>query len=213
MKNSLLVFGTKNFNNSLNEIKEYLNFTLIFFKKDTFPHTNILEIKAVIVDSEICNDAETLTLINEIKNKPFLLLETQSRFKISNNKYIFNNKITLPLNLQDFIDKITNLIMSTKFSQNSSVQIKKYIIDKNEKKLKKGNLSIIITEREIQLIELLYFEKKPLTKKIILKQVWKYSEEANTHTIETHIYRLRKKIFDNFNDENFIINSKLGYSI
>ena len=54
-------------------------------------------------------------------------------------------------------------------------------------------------------------EKKPLTKKTILNKIWKYADDADTHTVETHIYRLRKKILDKFQDENFIINSKLGY--
>jgi len=86
-------------------------------------------------------------------------------------------------------------------------------MDKNEKKLKKENLSITITEREIQLIELLFNEKKPVSKNIILKKVWKYSDDADTHTVETHIYRLRKKILTKFHDENFIFNSKTGYSV
>ena len=79
--------------------------------------------------------------------------------------------------------------------------------------MKKDNLFITITEREVQLIELLFNEKKPISKNIILKKIWKYADDADTHTVETHIYRLRKKIFDKFHDESFIINSKLGYSI
>ena len=79
--------------------------------------------------------------------------------------------------------------------------------------LQKDNLVISITEREIQLIELLFNAKKPLTKNIILKEVWNYSNNADTHTIETHIYRLRKKILKKFNDESFIINTKTGYAI
>ena len=59
----------------------------------------------------------------------------------------------------------------------------------------------------------MFNKKKPLSKKYILKEVWKYAEGVDTHTIETHIYRLRKKIISKFNDENFIINSKTGYSI
>ena len=80
-------------------------------------------------------------------------------------------------------------------------------------KLKKESLSMTVTEREIQLIELLYNEKKPLSKNIILEKVWKYAADADTHTIETHIYRLRKKIFSKFKDENFIINFKAGYTV
>ena len=82
-----------------------------------------------------------------------------------------------------------------------------------EKKLKNNNLFIALTEREVQLIELLFTEKKPLSKNIILKKIWRYADDADTHTVETHIYRLRKKILDKFSDEKFIANSKLGYSI
>ena len=115
--------------------------------------------------------------------------------------------------MPEFNSKVINLITSKKFNQNSSIKIKEYIIDKNEKKLTIDDSSITVTEREIQLIELLFNEKKPISKKIILKKVWKYSEDADTHTVQTHIYRLRKKILEEFNDENFIINTKLGYTI
>jgi DNA-binding response OmpR family regulator len=103
------------------------------------------------------------------------------------------------------------LITTYKFNENSSVKIKDYTLDKNEKKLKKQDLSITVTEKEVHLIELLFNEDKPLSKTVILKKVWKYADDADTHTVETHIYRLRKKILNKFQDENFIINSKRGY--
>ncbi len=211
MKNTLLIFGTKNFNNSLKEIKEYLNLSLVFFENDALLELSIPEINAVLIDNEFCNDVNILNSISKINNKPILLIENKDFSSINNIKY--NEKITLPLNLTDFSNKITNIIMSFKFNKNSSIQIKNYTIDKNERKLKKKNLFIVITEREIELIELLFNKKKPLSKKYILKEVWKYAEGVDTHTIETHIYRLRKKIISKFNDENFIINSKTGYSI
>ena len=211
MKNTLLIFGTKNFNNSLKEIKEYLNLTLVFFENDALLELSIPEINAVLIDNEFCNDVNILNSISKINNKPILLIENKDFSIINNIKY--NEKITLPFNLTDFSNKITNIIMSFKFNKNSSIQIKDYTIDKNERKLKKKNLFIVITEREIELIELLFNKKKPLSKKYILKEVWKYAEGVDTHTIETHIYRLRKKIISKFNDENFIINSKTGYSI
>jgi len=211
MKNTLLIFGTKNFNNSLKEIKEYLNLTLVFFENDALLELSIPEINAVLIDNEFCNDVNILNSISKINNKPILLIENKDFSSINNIKY--NEKITLPFNLTDFSNKITNIIMSFKFNKNSSIQIKDYTIDKNERKLKKKNLFIVITEREIELIELLFNKKKPLSKKYILKEVWKYAEGVDTHTIETHIYRLRKKIISKFNDENFIINSKTGYSI
>ena len=121
--------------------------------------------------------------------------------------------INFPLTLSDFNSIVVSMITSEKFSQNSSIQIKEYTIDKNEKRLRKNKLFINVTEREIQLIQLLFIEKKPLSKNILLKKIWKYSENADTHTVETHIYRLRKKILNKFKDENFITNSKVGYTI
>ena len=211
MKNNILVFGTKNFNNSLNEIKEYLNFSLIFFNINTFTNLSINLINAVLVENEISNNTDVLRSINTIKNKPILLLKKHEA--LENIKFIYDGVITLPLSLKEISNKVTNLVTTKKFKQNSCVSINDYVIDKNERKLKKEKLSITITEREIELIELLFNEKKPISKNIILKRVWKYADDVTTHTIETHIYRLRKKILNKFKDENFIINSKTGYSI
>ena len=208
MKNSLLIFGTKSFNNSLNEIKEYLDFSIVYFKSD-FSEILPPTIKGVLVDNNICIDLNIVKLINNINHKPLLLIDTPQIF----NKCKYTDKISFPFNLSDLNTKIIDLISTTKFFQNSSIKIKEYIMDKNEKKLKRDIQSIALTEREIQLIELLFNEKKPLSKNIILNKVWKYSNDADTHTVETHIYRLRKKILNKFNDQSFIINSKMGYLI
>ena len=211
MKNSLLVFGTKNFNNSLSEIKEYLNFPLVFFNKNDLSESSTTKINFVIVDSDVCNDIDIVRSIKKIKNKPLLLLK--KKYYLNTVKLTYDDVIILPSSLIEISNKIISLITSKKFNQNSFVKIKEYAIDQNERKLKQENLSMTITEREIQLIELLFNEKKPVPKSIILKRVWKYADDADTHTIETHIYRLRKKILDVFKDDNFIINSKDGYSI
>mgnify|MGYP001972907979 FL=1 len=77
--------------------------------------------------------------------------------------------------------------------------------------MSKGKLFVILTEKEIQLLELFLSEQKPVAKNDILSKVWHYSTDADTHTVETHIYRLRKKINEKFNDENFLLNNKEGY--
>ena len=211
MKNNLLIFGTKNFNNSLHEVKEYLSFSLLFFNKDTSSKLLISDVDFVLIDSDVCNDMKITDFINNIKNKPSLLLIKQG--SSSFNKLTYDKKINLPLSLIEISDNITNIMISKKFKQNSTLQIREYIVDKNERKLIKNKSSITITEREIELIELLSTEKKPLSKNTILKKVWKYADNVDTHTIETHIYRLRKKILVTFKDANFITNSKFGYSI
>ena len=211
MKNSLLIFGTKNFNNSLDEIKEYLNFSLVFYEKSSFFQTSLSEIVSVLVDSEVCNDLDILGSISKIKNKPLLLLTRQNLS--CDFKFTYDAKVELPLSLIEFSSIVTNLIATKKFNQNSLLEIKGYIIDKNERILKRKNLSLTVTEREIQLIELLFIEMKPISKNNILTKTWKYVEGVDTHTIETHIYRLRKKILGKFKDKNFINSSKDGYSI
>ena len=104
-----------------------------------------------------------------------------------------------------------SLLQKKKFTKNSSIEVKNYLLNKNEKKLTKENKSIILTEKEIQLLELLLKNKDPISKNNILSSVWNYSADADTHTVETHIYRLRKKISDKFTDEKFILNNKDGY--
>jgi DNA-binding response OmpR family regulator len=207
MKPNLLIFGTKSFNNSLDEIKEDLGFLLTHFNAEKFSTNTILPVDVVIVDVQICENNAILSCINKIVGKPILLLDNQK----TTLKCKYNHKILLPVYFLEFQNKINNLIISNKFSENSTIKIKEYTLDKNERKLKKGSLHITITEREVQLIELLFNEKKPLSRSIILKRIWKYADDTDTHTVETHIYRLRKKISDKFQDINFIMKSVAGY--
>ena len=208
MNSKLLIFGSKNFNNAINEVKEYFNFSLSFSDFKTKTYLMDSSISAIIVDSQAL-DLVNVSEINKIFNKPILLLETL----VNNKKCNYNDKILLPTSLDDLTNRITNIITAFKFSNNSALKINKYILDKNEKKLLKENNYISITEKEVQLIELLFNEKKPLTKNFILKKIWNYSDNADTHTVETHIYRLRKKISNKFNDEKFILNLDKGYII
>ena len=208
MNSKLLIFGSKNFNNSINEVNEYLNFSLSFFDFATKSYSMDSSISAIIVESQVL-DIVNFSEINKIHNKPILLLETLA----NKTKFSCNDKILLPVSLTDLTNKITKIITAFKFLNNSTLKIHKYILDKNEKKLIKDNNYISITEREVQLIELLFNEKKPLTKNYILKKIWNYSDNADTHTVETHVYRLRKKIYKKFNDEKFILNLDKGYII
>ena len=208
MNSKLLIIGSKNFNNSINELKECLNFSLSFYDFITKSYLIDPSISAIIVDSQVL-DIDILVTINKIHNKPILLLETYA----NNKKCNCNDKVLLPISLPDLINKIKMIITTYKFLINSTLKIKKYTLDKNEKKLIKNNTYIYVTEREVQLIELLFNEKKPLPKNYVLKKIWNYSDNADTHTVETHIYRLRKKIYTKFNDEKFILNSEKGYTI
>ena len=208
MKLELLVFGSKNFNNTIKEIQENFDYSLIFFDFKKPQLHNFVNIVGVIIDSQIYKNNDYLGLISKFNKKPIIFL-TNDLNTINQNNY--NNKILLPISLLELKNKIRNIIAVSKFILDSSIEIKNYILNKNEKKLIRKNISILLTEREVQLIELLFKEKKPLSKSFILKKIWNYSENADTHTVETHIYRLRKKISNQFKDNNFISNNSNGY--
>lgn len=120
--------------------------------------------------------------------------------------------LELPATLKEINTLVESTVAKKKFTKNSSIEIKSYFLNKNEKKLFKSNNFIILTEKEVQLLELFLNKKdQPVSKEDILSSVWNYSSEVDTHTVETHIYRLRKKINDEFMDEKFILNNKEGY--
>ena len=150
MKNNILVFGTKNFNNSFNEIKEYLNFSLIFYDKNSFSEISIKTINSLLIDSEICNDLDVLSSINNMPDMPILLLKGS---KISSPaKLICNNTATLPLSLIEISNALTKSITSKTFIQNSSVKIKDYVVDKNERKLKKKICLLLLLKEKYSLL-------------------------------------------------------------
>ena len=88
-----------------------------------------------------------------------------------------------------------------------------YEYQNNSRELKKGKTSLKLTERETDMILFLNKSKKPVNVETLEKEIWQHSSELETHTVETHIYRLRKKILNVFGDENFIFNNNKGYSI
>ena len=105
---------------------------------------------------------------------------------------IFNDIILLPTTINEINNIIESSAAKKIFNSNSSVKIKNYYLDRNQKRLSKEDLFIILTEKEIQLLDLFLLEKKPISKDKILSKVWHYASDADTHTVETHIYRLRK---------------------
>ena len=151
------------------------------------------------------NDKESNKIIETIRS---LKVCASKKKKLSNN---FDAFLQLPTSLNEINRIIESVTAKKKFSKNSSIQIKKYLLNKNEKKLLKDANEINLTEKEIQLLELFLNNEKPVSKNDILSSVWNYSSDADTHTVETHIYRLRKKINEKFSDEKFILNNKDGY--
>jgi len=209
---NILVFASHNFNKSLDEIKSKLSFNLVMFdSKDYLEQTNQYY-HILFIDNEFLLKQKEVNLIEfERFNLPILLfIDSQSSTK---KNILFHDQAYLPLNILDLKKKVNDLLSSFKFSKNSSIHIKNYSIDKNLKTMSKDGKSINLTEKEVNLLVLLNEEKKPLNKKLILKKIWQYSTDADTHTVETHIYRLRKKVLDKFGDKEFINIFKDGYSL
>jgi len=206
-KINILCFADDDFNNSLDELKEHLNFNLIF-SKDNKINNECDNFDALLIHENISKNRLFLESLNKIDIIKIVIAKSTN---FSNFGY--DEMVNLPITFNEFNKKIIEINTRKKFSLNSSILIKNYVLDKNEKKLKKDKYFVVLTEKEIQLLELLFNKKKPIKKINILKEVWKYSDDADTHTVETHIYRLRKKIFDQFKDQNFISNSKSGYSL
>ena len=204
-KTNVLTFGSKNFNTSLEELKDYLNFKLITTNND-FEDKILDDCDVLLIHEEYLNGNTKINFLRKINKIKILSFHTK--------KTIFNNfkdKIQLPTTIKDINQIIENSIIKKSFNKNSSIKIKNYILNKNEKKLSKLKQFITLTEKEVQLLELFLNSKKPISKDNILSSVWNYSADADTHTVETHIYRLRKKVTDKFMDEKFILNNKDGY--
>ena len=109
--------------------------------------------------------------------------------------------------------KVIAAIAKNEFKKNSLINLRDYVIDKNERKIKKNNLELQLSEKEINFLILFSKNKKPINRSLVLKNVWNYSSESETHTVETHIHRLRKKISEKFGDNAFIKNNNKGYFI
>lgn len=197
---------SKDLFNSLNEIRSFFTFKINPIQNNT-KSLNNEKYDAIIMESGF----EKNILQNEI-NVPKVLIQHEKQKK-GQDLDSFDLVFKMPINIIKFNQLIVNLCKKNEFEKNSLIKINDYILDKNQRILKKGSITLKITEREIDFIEKLNSSKQPLNKNFILKNIWSYSSETDTHTIETHIYRLRQKIKENFNDKNFIKSTKDGYSI
>ena len=168
----------------LDEIKEKLSFDLIKANKKDFEHIKKNLNTNFLVISATQKDQENFLIIKEF-----------------------------PFKIKKLIQTININLLKTEFNDKSNVDVGLYKLNLNSRKIIKNNTILDLTEREANLINFINKSKKPIKIDELQKEVWDYSDELETHTVETHIYRLRKKIKEKFNDENFIISSKNGYVI
>ena len=168
----------------LNEISENLNFEII--------QSNIKNLKNLKYDP---------------KNN-YLIISKKKIEGVKNNFIVED----LPIKFEKFVEVINIKFLKNKFLDQSHIKIGEYNLDLNSRKISLKDKCLDLTERETNLI-IFIKDKKNVTIKELQKMVWDYSPDLDTHTVETHIYRLRKKMKETFGNESFILNTNNGYSI
>ena len=171
---------------------------------------DILEELSLELNFEITHvDSENL-LNDKIKIlKNYLVISNKSYSNIKNH-FILDN---LPLNIFKLVETINVEFLKIQFNSQSKFQLKNYVIDLNSREMLLNNIKLKLTEKEINTITYLSKQNKPVSIEELEEKVWSYQSDMETHTVETHIYRLRKKISNSFNDHEFIVSKKNGYQI
>ena len=183
-KQSLIIYDFDELFSILNEIKKDLNFNLIKVSKKEFSDLN-LQLNSYLIVSK-----------KEILN--------------FQNQVIFKN---LPLKISKIVETININFLKIKFNQQSDIDIGNYKLNLNSRKMFGKDKELSLTEKETDIIIFLKNSKKPVSIDELQTHVWGHSSKLETHTVETHIYRLRKKISNKFNNNDFIKSTKLGYNI
>ena len=180
--------------NIFDEIKDYLEFQIFHYKnEESFLNTNNLNLN------------DSLILVKSNKNI-FLNNDKIDRKKIfSISKY--------PITIDKLVELLNVNLIKQKYNYQSNIDINNYVLDLNSRTISKNNEILKLTQKEIDIILFLNDYKKPQKVNVLQNKVWGYSLELETHTVETHIYRLRKKINDKFNDNKFILSNDDGYFI
>ena len=169
----------------LNELKNFFNF----------------EIKKVSIEDLNQNIFD--------KNYNILVFSKEKKLNIT-NQFIYNK---FPIKILDFIERVNIEFIKLKFNKQSLIIINRYNIDLNSREMLYRKKSLKLTEKECEIIIYLSKSTQPVSISELEQNVWDYSSKLETHTVETHIYRLRKKIFKTFGEKNFILSKKNGYEI
>ncbi len=159
----------------------------------------------------------SFNLINIIKiselnyiNKDNYLIISKKKIKDADNQMIIND---FPIDITKLVESINIKFLKKKYNQQSEINLGIYKLNLNSRKIFNKVSSLDLTEREANIIIYLHNSKKPVQISKLQTEVWGHNSKLETHTVETHIYRLRKKINDIFGDNQFIKSSKLGYII
>ena len=197
--------------NILEEIKDNLSFKIVNYIK-------LKDFKKFLNENKVLNN---IIIITKFDNKDFFIkkkIELNNIFFFSKKNIQINdignfNIVQYPINIYSFIEKINIQLIKHEYNFQSNIKVKNYSINLNSKTISKADKKLKLTEREIEIIIFLKDNDKPQKINDLQNKVWGYSAELETHTVETHIYRLRKKINDNFQDNNFLVSTDKGYFI
>ena len=174
-------------------------------------------LKFEIQNYESNSDFEKTIEDNKIDTKHLTIITRSINQKLIKNTQLDIRKILVfddfPLEIEKLIEKINIQLIKQKYNFQSNFNINNYTLDLNSRIITREQDELKLTEREIDILLFLNENKKPQNVNALQSKVWGYSSELETHTVETHIYRLRKKIKEKFIDDNFIKSHKDGYSI
>jgi DNA-binding response OmpR family regulator len=201
------VLGSNSFYNILSES----DFNNIINSK-SHQNKNNKNIPVTILFAENLNIKVVKNIL--LENELVILLLKQKDYIKKNHLNLFNFQIylELPIELLSFKEILNILVSKYNFSKKSKIIIKDYEIDSNERSISKNGIKIKLTEKELDLI-LALKNNNGLNKSYLLKTIWKHSSDLDSHAFETHLHRLRKKIYKTFDDDNFIIEKNSLYHL
>ena len=150
------------------------------------------------------------SLIDKIKSLNNFLIVTKKKISNLDHQLILNQS---PIKIFKIIEKLNIEFLKQQFVEQSQVIINNYVIDINAREMSLKNIKLKLTEKEVNTIIYLSKLNRPINVNELQTKVWDYNSDLETHTVETHIYRLRKKISQSFSDDNFIISENNGYQI
>lgn len=190
LNQNIFIFSSKPLYDILIEVKNLFNFNILLIDKENFNPKDHTDYRNYIFLRKDINDFRNTIDINTSKN---IVLED------------------LPITINKLIEKINILILKNSYQLQSKKIIKEYVINLNDRTISNNKKKIKLTEKELNLILFLELKKDPQNIQNLQNEIWGYKNELETHTVETHIYRLRKKIEKEFNDQKFIHTNKKGY--
>ena len=181
---------------------------LIIYKYTELYH--ILEELGLDLNFKIILEDTEKSLNQKVKYLNNYLVITNKKYSNIGNQLVLNNT---PINIFKLVEKINIEFLKLQFNSQSEFIVNNYTIDLNSREIFRNNTKLKLTEKEINTITYLFRSIKPVSIDQLQEEVWRYQSDIETHTVETHIYRLRKKISKTFNDNEFIISKKNGYQI